>query len=349
MKISGYMKSQGHNVDLILDYKSLRENTYDKIYMSKVFTDTEVPQWVLDLPNITYDGTGFYYDKAHSLPDCIEHHKPDYHLYVEWIKERLNEGVKPKDLRYYTDYSIGFSTRGCFRKCKNCVNQNYDKVYFHSPVEEFLDKDRKYICLLDDNILGYKGFEQNFNSLKNTGKRFEFKQGMDIRLLNEKNIKLLNESHYIGDYIFAFDNINDKDIIERKLSLWRKYSNKSTKLYVFCAYDRYDKWDNDFWVQDIIDTFERIKILMKYSCLPYIMKFNKYNNSLYRGMYINLSAWCNQPNFYKKKSFKEWCIADAERKPSKICSTLRYMEEFEKQYPEIAEKYFDLKYEEIKI
>ena len=57
---------------------------------------------------------------------------------------------------------------------------------------------------------------------------------------------------------------------------------------------------NIFYKQDIIDLFERIKILMEYGCLPYIMKFNKYVESPYKGTYINVSSWCNQPSFLKR-------------------------------------------------
>ena len=87
--------------------------------------------------------------------------------------------------------------------------------------------------------------------------------------------------------------------------------------------------------------------LMKYGCLPYIMRYNKYEESPYRGIYVTLAAWCNQPSFFKKKSFREYCIADAERRPNKTCATLRYLNEFEKLYPEIAKQYFDLKFEEL--
>src|SRR5690606_34927397 len=163
----GYMKSQKYDVKLITDYEEIKNNNFDKIYISKVFTDTNVPDWILQLPNTEYGGTGFFYDKASPLPDYIEHHKPDYHLYDEWVKNQLKSGRgKPLDYKYYTDYSIGFTTRGCFRKCEFCVNKNYNKVVLHSPIDEFLDEDRKYICLLDDNILGFSQWKLILESLQ---------------------------------------------------------------------------------------------------------------------------------------------------------------------------------------
>ena len=53
-----------------------------------------------------YGGTGFFYDKAEPLPDYIEHHKPDYHLYDDWVKEQIENGCKKLEFKYYTDYSV---------------------------------------------------------------------------------------------------------------------------------------------------------------------------------------------------------------------------------------------------
>lgn len=228
MKISGYYKSLGNDVSLLLDYENL--NKYDKVFISKVFTDTYVPQGVLNLNNVEYGGTGFFYDKAIPLPYEIEHHMPDYSLYDEWVKIQLDSGTKKSDLTYYIDYSIGFTTRGCFRKC---------------------------------------------------------------------------------------------------------------------GFDRNDIYDENFWKKDIEDTFERIKVLMRYNCLPYIMRHENYNNSPYRGTYVNLARWCNQPNFYKKKSYREFCETN-QKYSKKLCAAMRYLQEFENKYPEISKKYFDLRYEDLK-
>lgn len=342
MKISGYYKELGHTVQLVLDYNNLLE--YNKVFISKVFTDTPIDKEVLKLPNVKYGGTGFFYDKAEPLSCEIEHHMPDYHLYDDWVNKQLDKGIKKKELKYYTDYSIGFTTRGCFRKCAFCVNQNYNKVESHSQLEEFLDENRKKICLLDDNILGFKNKEEVINKLKETNKHFQFKQGMDIRLMTDEVAKLLVSCKYDEDYIFAFDNIQDKSIIEDKLKIWKKYNvtkGMNTKLYVFCGFDRDNKYDIDFWKQDIIDTFERIRILMKYNCKPYIMRFNKYEESPYRGMYINIAQWCNQPQFYSKISYRGMCEKDNERKGGNS-ATIRYNNHFEQANSEIAKKYFDL-------
>ena len=341
-KLSGYHKEKGHNVILKIDYNDL--DSFDQVYISKVFMDTEIPSGILDLKNVKYGGTGFFYDKAPPLPHEIEHHMPDYCFYNEWVESQLSKGVRKKQLQYYTDYSIGFTTRGCFRQCDFCVNKNYNQVRLHSPIEEFLNKDRKKICLLDDNILGYKDWEKVITSLINTGKKFQFKQGMDLRTMTENKAKLLVDCKYDGDYIFAFDNIEDKDIIESKLKIWKRYNTtkgQNTKLYVFCGFDRNNVWDMDFWDTDIADTFERIKILIKYHCKPYIMRYYKYEESPHRGIYINIAQWCNQPSLFSNHSYREMCVKDNERKGGNS-ATKRYNDKFEKDCPLVAEHYFNL-------
>ena len=126
MKLSAYHKIGGADVFLKTDYDHLE--LFDKVFISKVFTDTPIDDTILNLENVQYGGTGFFYDTAPKLPDEIEHIYPDYHLYDEWVAQQIQNGVKPIELKYYTDYSIGFMTRGCFRQCPFCVNRNYKQV-----------------------------------------------------------------------------------------------------------------------------------------------------------------------------------------------------------------------------
>lgn len=365
MKLSGYYKEQGHEVELKLDYKDT--DKYDKVFISKVFVQTEIPnepedkseknentvlEWYKDneflkKPNIEYGGTGFYYDKAPELPKEIEHHMPDYHLYDDWVNSRLEKGGNRLDFKYYLDYSIGFVTRKCFRQCMFCVNRNFKGVEVHSPLEEFYDPSRKKICLLDDNFLGCKDWKRILEELQATGKPFQFKQGLDERILTDEKCELLFKSKYDGDYIFAFDNIEDKELIKKKLQLIRKYSKAECKFYCFCGFDRNGVYDEAFWKQDLYDVFERINILMEYNCIPYIMRHENWVNSPYKGTYINLVDWCNIPSLYKKKSYRE-CAEYRQTRCKSECSQMRYLKQVENDIPELAEKYFDIKYSDFK-
>jgi hypothetical protein len=78
------------------------------------------------------------------------------------------------------------------------------------------------------------------------------------------------------------------------------------------------------------------------------MRFNKFEESPYRGMYVTLARWSNQPSIFKKKSLREYCVMNQEYNQVKkgLCSSMKYLTDFESEFPDIAEKYFDLKFNE---
>lgn len=320
MKISGYFKNNGANVILKTDYDNLQD--FDKVFIAKVFSDTPFPTDglfgnILDLPNVEFGGTGFDFTKNKILPTEIEHAMPDYHLYDGFC-----------DGKYYTDYSIGFLTRGCFRHCPFCVNKNSNKVVAHSPLAEFLDTSRPKICLLDDNFFGFKDWKISLLELIGTNKYFVFKQGLDVRLLDDARADLLFNSKYDGDFIFAFDDVKDSPVIEQKLKLIRRYTNKRVKFYVLCGYDRAGLYDENFWKIDLQNTFARIALLKEYDALPYIMRHKNYNLSPFRGMYITIAEYCNIPALFLKMSFEDFCHSDISRK-----SRIRYLNFWKKNNP----------------
>lgn len=337
MKLSAYYKDLGCDVVLKTDYEDL--DHYDRVFLSKVFTDTEVPAGILERENVMAGGTGFFYDKAPALPEVIEHHWPDYHLYDEWVRGQMAQGKKRSEFKFYLDYSIGYLTRGCFRQCPFCVNRNYKRVQVHSPLMEFYDASRKKICLLDDNFLGSGQWRRLLLELQHTHRPFQFRQGLDERLLSDVNCPILFSSVYDGDFMFAFDNYADAAKIERNIQIARRYSQAIFKFYCFTGFDRADHWDGSFWVRDIFELFYRIQILMKYRCIPYVMRFNRYVESPYRGMYITLARWCNQPAFFKKKSLREFGILNG-----KGSATSRYLREFEARFPNVS-PFYDMKFE----
>ena len=292
LKLSAYHKRLGDKVSLVGDLTcnlfDCYEN-YDKIYCSKVFTNTDVPQYVLNLNNAVFGGTGFYYDKAEKLPDEIEHIMPDYSLY---------------DI----DYSIGFLTRGCFRQCPFCVNKNFKKVEKVADYNEFYDTERtNKIIFLDDNFLGYKDRLSELKRLYENNVKFCFKQGLDLRILDKECAEILFKCRYHKDFIFAFDNVKDYDIIEKKLQMVRNITDKQITMYVLVGFDYDGKWDDAFWLKDFESIDRRCELLFRYNVRPYIMRYEKCYTSDYHRLYVEIARYFNQYNMSALMSFKEFC------------------------------------------
>lgn len=238
---------------------------------------------------------------------------PYYDLYKEYIDRQVEAGFKRDKYKDYEKYSIGFLTRKCFRHCPFCVNKLEDGVVSYSKLEWFHDKKRPHVYFWDDNFLAapYHVWRPALQYLIDNKISFQFRQGLDERLLaedehGEEMAAMLGQSRYHGDFIYAFDNWKDKEIIERALKIWkRNCPKKGTKFYLFCGFmqepDNLDKFYRDIW-----ELFQRIKILMQYGCVGYVMRHEDYHKSPLENIYVQIARWCNQQAFYKKMSFWEY-------------------------------------------
>ena len=308
MKLAGWHKARGDDVHLILGWGAVVEgSSYSRVYISKVFSDTSLPDGWQSIPDMTCGGTGF--PKAGKLPNEVEHFMPDYSLYGVWVETQRRKSVPESALKYFTSHSIGYTTRGCIRKCSFCINKHSSKVERHSPVKEFVNSNRPCVTLLDDNILAFADWLNVFDELEQTGLHWEFKQGLDFRLMTTEKAKALANANYSGDFIFAFDSISDKAVIERNLkTVWKPYIRQGvhkTKFYVLVGYDREDIYDERFWLDDLKGAFTRIRILFRHGCYPYIMRHSNSDGSRYSWFYGVLSMWCNQIRVVEHMSFYE--------------------------------------------
>jgi hypothetical protein len=315
MKLSSYHKSIGDNVELINidEMNGLFQSQYDKVYCAKVFSDTETPEYMQN-KGIIFGGSGFYFDKAERLPYEIEHTMPDYNLYSKRVIDRY---VGANRQQYFTKFSIGFTTRGCIRRCGFCINKNEKTVYKHSELSEFVDNSRPFIMLWDDNIVAYDKFEEIFEQLNATGKPFVYKQGMDFRLLDKRKMDIIFNSNYYSHsenqqkgariFHFAFDNYADRKHIENNLNIY--YTNKAYAFkvifYVLTGFDRHNKYDSNFFEKDFEEMLLRCEILFKYNAYPYLMFHENYKLSPYKRMFERLRLILNSPLKYTNKTIYE--------------------------------------------
>ena len=246
---------------------------------------------------------------------------PDYHLYDEFVEVMERIKKSPAYYKDYKEFSIGFLTRGCFRRCPFCVNKLERKAMPYSKLSDFLDNEideetgkfkRPYIYLWNDNFLASPRWEQMLDELIATKRPFQFRQGLDERLIaqnrrGEDMARKLASANYHGDFIFAFDNWFDRKLIVKALKIWKYYCpKKETKFYLFCGFKQSEYEDKKFQL-DIAEIFMRICVLMRYGCLPYIMRHEDYKKAPIANIYVQIARWCNQPGFFRNLSFWQFC------------------------------------------
>ena len=289
MKISAWHKSKGDSVEW---YYPMVSGHMDKVYMSKVFSFTPDYEYYVDADEVVKGGSGYcislvngkeVYNKAkdHDLPEKIEHIYPDYSLY-------------PKETK---DTAYGFLTRGCPRGCGFChVEAKEGRCsYKVAGLSEFW-RGQKKIVLCDPNILACKDHMELLHQLVESKSKVEFNQGLDIRLVNDRNLELLKQIRLDGIH-FAFDRWQDKDVIEPKL---RQFAEKTgfnkdrgrVMVYILCNFDTTLE-------QDIY----RIQLCRELRFSPYPMIYDKEHAD---PIYKRLQRWCNNFIFWKTERFEDY-------------------------------------------
>ena len=288
MKISAWHKAQGDHVEW---YQPLFSGHMDRVYMSKVFSFTPDYEYVVNADEVIKGGTGYAisleggvekYDKAkdNPLPEEVEHTYPDYELY----------GV--------TDTAYGFLTRGCPRGCSFCHVGNKEGrcSYKVADLSEFW-REQKNIVLCDPNILACPDHIDLLEQLAASGAKINFNQGLDIRLITDKNLEVIKRIN-LDSIHFAFDRWQDKDIIEPRLRKFIKetgyHRNKGKVMcYILCNFDTTLE-------QDIY----RIQLCRELKINPYPMIYDKEHcNPIYR----KLQRWCSPFIFWSCPTFEEYC------------------------------------------
>ena len=289
MKLSAWHKQQGDSVEW---YYPLISGHMDKVYLSKVFSFTPDYEYFIDADEIVRGGSGYcislvdgkeVYDteKDKPLPYEVEHIYPDYSLYSEMTK----------------DTAYGFLTRGCPRGCGFCHVKAKEgcKSRKVADLSEFW-RGQKNIVLSDPNILACKDHMELLQQLVDSKASVEFNQGLDIRLVNDKNMALLKQIRLHGIH-FAFDRWQDKDIVEPKLREFAKKTgfNKDkgrVMVYILTNFDTTIEQD-----------LYRIQLCRELKFSPYPMIYDKeHADPIYRKM----QRWCNNFIFWKVPTFEEY-------------------------------------------
>lgn len=259
LKISTYHKIMGDKVFFAKGMdKDLKSQKWDHIYITTLFTFhwnavLETIRYykksVSDINGIKIGGimASLMQDEIHKevgirphfgLWDKVDKLKPDYRLL--------------KDSNYLPDWdaSIGFLTRGCPNKCSFCAvnvleaNSNVDE---YTPLKYIVDKNKKDLLLLDNNVLASKSFAKIIEEIKNYGfakdskfngrKRYvDFNQGIDARLLSEDKMKLLSQIA-IRPLRIAFDDIKFRKLYIDKILLANKYGIRHLSNFVLFNYN----------------------------------------------------------------------------------------------------------------
>lgn len=280
MKLSAWHKAQGDTVEW---YSPFVGTWYDRVYCSKVFSDTPDITQYINAYEVIKGGTGYALHGAGGetynhkddkpLPDEVEHMYPDYGLY------NIN------------NTAIGFLTRGCPRGCDFCIVGKKEgrcsrKV---ADLSEFWHG-QKNIVLNDPNILACREWEDLLGQLADSKAMVDFNQGLDARVLTEAKCHALDAVR-TKEIHFAWDRYEEKERVLPKLQMFAeicktKWHGHNAIVYVLVNH-----------TSTIEQDLERIYTLRELGYWAYVMIYDKRNADR---RYKDLQRWCNNRFIFAK-------------------------------------------------
>lgn len=285
MKISAYHKSIGDTAEFV-DYFE----TYDKVYVSKVFGDeySYYDSTAIKAKEIVFGGTGFaitvengkevyHKDRDIELSYEIEHIYPDYSLYPQYCKNT----------------AYGFLTRGCCNNCSFCIISKKEGICSRkvADLSEFW-KGQKKIKLLDPNILACKDRKELLQQLIDSKAKVDFTQGLDARFITVEVAEMLKQIN-VEMFHFAFDFMKNEKAIVKGLKTFVDVldydDNKSRSCYVYLLTNYNTTFEEDFY---------RIKLIQECGLSPDVRIYRKETAPQ---ITRDLQRWCNNRVIYRSE------------------------------------------------
>jgi hypothetical protein len=273
-KIRFYHTQKGDEVE---DYFHLNYDSYDKIYMSSIFSWT--PK--IYIPKAIIGGSG--YDVHIKLPPEIEEIKP--HL------------------------NYGYCTRGCVRNCKFCLVRS--KEGYIKPDGDLLDLwDGKSdtVRLLDNNALALlEHFYVVGNQAIDNHIKLDITQGLDFRFLTNEICTFLKKIPHV-EYHFAFDNPALKSKVRQAIMMLQNAGIQRSTWYVLVGFDTTFQEDLErlnflrFWRQNAY--VQRYNLLDKPEYIPLARWANQHH--IFQGM--SWQEFINRPENNSYRELREKCL-----------------------------------------
>ena len=277
MKICNYHQSKG---DLVEWYQgNIFESQYDKIYASKLFNFSEMPELPLEKTVIGGTGINFY----NKLPKEIEETQINYSLYPD------------------CNYHIGFSMKGCRFACKFCcVPQKEGKPYNYNSIDELLinPNGKNRLMLLDNDFFGGEDWKANLGRIIELRLKVCFVQGLNIRIITKEQADLLAKCNFTNSkfnqkYLtFAWDKFKDKKLIEKGIGICNDAGIKTNQMqfFVLIGFDTTEEED-----------LYRIEMLRDLGAMPFVMPYDKKNE--YQKA---LAHYVNKRSIFKTCSWEDF-------------------------------------------
>ena len=270
MRLSTWYKRQGDAVDWWNGFES-----YDRVYMSKVFTFTPDFDTVINAEEIVTGGTG--YKDFGNLPPEIEACPPDYTLYPQWKS------------------AVGFLTRGCVRHCDFCiVPRKEGTIHPAATWEEIKRPDSREMILLDNNVLASDHGLEQIDHMGHEPVWIDFNQGLDARFITPEIARMLARLHWIRFVRLACDTSEMLPVIQQATAYLREAGISPSRFWAYAL------------VRDVEEAHRRVLALRDMGVEPFAQPYRDYDGGEPTEEQNAFARWVNRKSLFKSCTWEEY-------------------------------------------
>lgn len=272
MKLAAWHIEQGDEVELLQEGKHCNLKDVEKVYVSCIFPQNAakargLASW-FNQAQVSFGGPGF--EKPSALPHDVEHMRPWYPFY---------------DI----EFDMGFTTRGCPKRCPFCYVPKLEGAFReHADIEEFHWPGHKKLVLLDNNFLYSSRWQETLDWINQRKMMVNFNQGLDFQFLtHEKAVELAGTKLYPWTFVkpsvsFAWDLMEEEPYVDRAVKTLEDAGFKMWKIQIYILVGYNTSHDQDLY---------RVNKIIEYGLDPFVMVYNHRRDDPWL---IKLARWVNR-------------------------------------------------------
>lgn len=204
----------------------------------------------------------------------------------------MKKATRLKKVETLINAGMGFTTRGCVRKCPFCVIPSKEgSLRRGSEIKDILNPKSNVLILLDANFTADPDCGDKLKEIRERKLIVDFTQGIDIRCMTDDMAFSLSNIRHLRSVHYAWDLMEFKNAIVRGINTLSKAIPKWKHLcYMLVGF-------NTSFEQDIY----RFRRLVEIGVDPYVMVFNQSQDSRLK----HFARWVNS-HIYNVCSFDEY-------------------------------------------
>ncbi|MBA4372300.1 MAG: radical SAM protein [Thermodesulfovibrio sp.] len=293
LQLSAYHKAQGDEV--ILNPKNASE--VDKVYASVLFSWNKDRAEALRsmFPNIAFGGTG--YDLNTELPCEVQKMRPDYALYTrEDIAGRIGgimtTNTRVKKAETIVNAGLGYTHRGCVRRCGFCVikdKKGEGDLHRVAELKDLMNPKSNVLILLNNNFTASPSVMEEIAEIRERNLIVDLCSGIDIRTMTPEIAQGLQSIKHLRSLHYAFDLCEHESMVVAGIKTLSRFIKVYRHMcFVLTGY-------NTSFQEDM----HRVRVLLDLGVSPYIMLYNRLGDIRDRHYqrFINSRIYKVCPNF----------------------------------------------------